>query len=100
MNTIENLQEDALLLEPRERFDSCIIGTCSQTGRVVYDENKILNVLMEDAEEINELDTNDEHVEQIAREYYEFNILGAYMGEMTPMYVNLLEEKFVVDVIS
>tara|TARA_B100001093_G_scaffold467264_1_gene486333 strand:- start:419 stop:652 length:234 start_codon:yes stop_codon:yes gene_type:complete len=60
-------------------FDEAIMGTagrCGMTNVLVYDENKIISILQE----------RDGMDEDEAREYYEFNIKGAYMGEMTPLF--------------
>ena len=62
--------------EEIKRFDPAIIGQSDADLRVVYSVEKIVDILSEDM-------TREEAVE-----YYEFNILGAYMGEMTPIYVS------------
>lgn len=62
-------------------FDDCIIGVCEVFGRpplVAYDRNKVIKKLM-----------NDMTIEE-AEEYFEYNILGAWVGENTPVYVNVL----------
>ena len=62
-------------------FDEAIIGVVERINllAVCYDKNKILKILMRDMNEIE------------AIEYYEFNILGAYMGEHTPVYLDVME---------
>jgi len=62
--------------EEIKRFESAIIGQSDADLRVVYSVEKIVDILSEDM-------TREE-----AHEFYEFNILGAYMGEMTPIYVS------------
>jgi hypothetical protein len=61
-------------------FDEAVIGVVERAGllAVCYDRNKIIKILMRDmnAEE--------------AWEYYEYNILGAYMGESTPVYLDVM----------
>jgi len=60
-------------------FDEAIIGTaggCSNADVLLYDTNKIISILQE----------RDGMDEEEAREYFEFNIRGAYMGEMTPLF--------------
>ena len=47
--------------------------------RIVYSREKIIDILSEDM-------TREEAIE-----FYEYNILGAYMGEMTPIYLSELE---------
>ena len=61
-------------------FDEAVIGVVERAGllAVCYDRSKILKILMRDMN----LDE--------AMEYYEFNILGAYMGESTPVYLDLM----------
>jgi hypothetical protein len=74
------VSEDALLLEPRERYDSCIIGATYDGEKIIYDAVKIIEALIEE----------DEMTEDDATEYFEFNILGAYLGENTPIYVGTM----------
>jgi hypothetical protein len=61
-------------------FDEAILGVAENHGvlAVCYDRNKIISILMRDmnAEE--------------AWEYYEYNILGAYMGDHTPVYLDMM----------
>lgn len=63
-------------------FDEAIIGITQGTnngGLLVYDQGKIVKILME-----RDGMTNDE-----AYEYYAFNIAGAYVGPGTPIIVEL-----------
>jgi hypothetical protein len=60
-------------------FDEAIIGT-DIDGKVVYNINKMIEILMEEDDEMTESD---------AIEYLEFNTLFAYVGEMTPKYIYL-----------
>jgi hypothetical protein len=61
-------------------FDEAVLGVVERAGllAVCYDRNKIIEILMRDM-------NNEE-----AWEYYEFNILGAYMGEATPVYLDYM----------
>jgi hypothetical protein len=61
-------------------FDEAVLGVVERAGllAVCYDRNKILEILMRDMN----------HEEAV--EYYEFNILGAYMGEHTPVYLDTM----------
>jgi hypothetical protein len=61
-------------------FDEAVIGVVERAGllAVCYDRNKIISILMRDMNQ------------EEAWEYYEFNILGAYMGESTPVYLDLM----------
>ena len=61
-------------------FDEAIVGVVERIGllAVCYDRSKILKVLMRDMNETE------------AVEYFEFNILGAYMGESSPVYLDVM----------
>jgi hypothetical protein len=61
-------------------FDEAVIGVVERAGllAVCYDRNKIIEILMRDMNR------------EEAWEYYEFNILGAYMGESTPVYLDMM----------
>lgn len=71
---IANEFPDALFADG---FDDAVIGFEYDNGRVVYDINKMVNILVYN-EGMSELD---------AIEHLEYNVLNAYVGEMTPMYV-------------
>jgi hypothetical protein len=61
-------------------FDDAIIGIASRCGQndlIAYDVSKILMVLQE----------RDGMTEDEAQEFFEFNIIGAYMGENTPIFI-------------
>lgn len=66
---IAELNEDAIVLEPRSTFNRAIIGSDTDY-RVVYSVEKIIRALMEDWE-IDETD---------ALEHFEFNTLGTFQG--------------------
>lgn len=72
--------QDLVFLEP-EYFDEAVIGVAqSQTGlfAVCYSEPKVLEILVE----------HDGMSQDEAMEYYQFNIMGAYVGENTPVFVD------------
>lgn len=62
-------------------FDDAIIGMARQFNQtlVVYDEDKCLSILME----------RDGMTEEEAIEFFEFNVVGAYVGVGTPVYVRV-----------
>ena len=60
-------------------FDNAIIGVEPNSMRLVYDREKMISILIED-EELTELD---------AIEYLEFNTWNAYVGEKTPIYIEM-----------
>lgn len=61
-------------------FDNCVIGYEIETNRLIYDVDKMIEKLQDD---IPNRDT--------ALEYLEYNVLGAYVGEHTPIYMQGLE---------
>jgi hypothetical protein len=73
----EQVNEGTLFLEPRKHYDDCIIGISYEGNQLIYDSNKIMDVLMQ----------KDEMTEDEALEFFEYNILGSYVGESTPIYV-------------
>lgn len=75
---LSEFEDDVMVLEPSQ-FDEAIVGTVSRVDRspvVCYSVDKIVEILMEDGMSQEE-----------AYEYYEYNILGAYIGEGTPMFL-------------
>lgn len=61
-------------------FDDCILGHCERFGMgevIAYDKSKVIKKLM--------LDSDMTYHE--ALEYFEYNQLGAWMGEGTPVFV-------------
>jgi hypothetical protein len=81
LNIREELAGDwdtELLFLSEEEFDEAIIGVAERIGNepvVAYDTTKIVEILSRSM-------TVDE-----AYEYFEFNILGAYVGEKTPVFI-------------
>lgn len=57
-------------------FDDAIVGTDNH-GRLVYDVNRMMQILV----------ARDGMQEDEALEYLEFNVLCAYVGELTPVHV-------------
>lgn len=75
-----------------DRLNDAIIGTggrCGMEEVFVYSYDKILDILM----------IEDEMTEREAIDYIEYNIAGAYVGELTPILVRSLDEleKFIID---
>lgn len=81
LNIRESLAEEwnvELLFLLEEEFDEAIIGVAERIGDepvVAYDTTKIVEVLSRSM-------TVDD-----AYEFFEFNILGAYVGHKTPMFI-------------
>lgn len=74
---VGELAPDALVADG---YDSAIIGTACVRGTdvVVYSRRKIIKILMKSMSE------------EEAEEFFEFNIGHAYVGEATPVFVDLL----------
>ena len=73
----ENLPDDAIYYP---EYDKAIIGKTTK-GQVVYDVDACVQVLMDDGMEAEE-----------ATEHFWFNTEGAYVGEMTPVFIHSLVE--------
>lgn len=60
-------------------FEEAIVGIGQQFTRqfVVYDRSKCIEILM----------YRDGMTEEEAEEYFEFNVVGAWVGEGTPVFV-------------
>ena len=58
-------------------YDDAIIGVeLDYEPRVVYDQNKIIDILMADG-----------MTDEEAQEFFDFNIAGSYVGKQKPIYV-------------
>ena len=81
--------ENTVFLEPRSTFDSMIIGVSHSIDKSVlaYDKDKILEHLTKEILSTSE-GVSEEDAHLMAIEYFDFNILGAYWGEGTPVYVS------------
>ena len=58
-------------------FDKAIVGEEYSSGRLVYSVERMMKILV----------SRDDISLQEALEFIEYNILGAYVGEMTPIYI-------------
>jgi hypothetical protein len=74
---IEMFPEEEFLTA--DGFDSAIVGVEPNTMRLVYSRDKMIGILIED-EEMEEID---------AIEYLEFNTWNAYVGEKTPIFIEI-----------
>ncbi len=77
-NILDEYAEGSVILEG---FNDAIIGVTEEFGRgsrILYSKDKILEILTSD----NQMDILE------AIEYYEFNILGSYLGEGTPIFLD------------
>jgi hypothetical protein len=75
---IMNRLDNALFLEP-SAFDEAILGVAERFGMepvVCYDRTRCIDILARD------MDRED------AEEFFEFNTIGAWMGDLTPVFVD------------
>ena len=64
-------------------FDAALVG-CTYGANVVavYDINKMIEILIEEGMEYDD-----------AVEHLDYNIVGAYVGEKTPQYINFVTQE-------
>lgn len=84
LDELENELEgsDALFLEPRATFDRAIVGVAERVDGLcvlAYDSERVIQALVDE----NGWDEDE------AREWYEFNTAGAYVGPGTPVFLRL-----------
>jgi hypothetical protein len=71
---------DLLFMDP-EYFDEAIIGVATNAVGMVavaYSEPKVIELLVK----------HDKMTPDDAMEHYQFNILGSYVGENTPIFID------------
>ena len=74
---------ELMFLEPKA-FDRAIVGCAARAGgmlAVCYDTELVLEVLQEDGMSPEE-----------AVEYFEFNVIGAWVGDETPVFLTRLPD--------
>jgi hypothetical protein len=70
--------EHALFLDPAD-YDEAIIGLAYRFGMmpvVAYDRTRVIDILARDMSR------------EDAEEFFEFNTIGAWMGESTPVFID------------
>ena len=68
-----------------EGFDDCLLGIVERFGMppiAAYDYERVIQKLM----------TRDKMTREVAEEFFNFNIVGAYVGENTPAFVTVLRK--------
>jgi hypothetical protein len=69
LEELSDINEEAIVLEPRSTFNRAIIGSDTNC-RIVYSVTKIIRALMDE----------DDMSEEEALEWFEFNTLGTFNG--------------------
>ena len=82
----DQVEEELLLLgmegDERNRFEPAILGIAHRFGMqpvVTYDYRKVIDIFAEDMS----------HEE--AQEYFDYNVIGAWLGEGTPIFIEVFE---------
>jgi hypothetical protein len=89
---MQSLVENKTTYLKADGFDDCLIGiglSFGKHGTLVYDQAKVIQKLEEQGM------TNEE-----AFEYYEYNILGACLGDNMPIFVEQLSMKEVEELLN
>lgn len=90
LNTMKNIQENLeYILHDDEKvlladgFEDAFVGIGRQFGKpsAVYDRFKCIDILIRDGMS-----------EEEAEDYFQFNVEGAYVGENTPIFLEVYEE--------
>jgi len=71
---IEQYPDEEFLIA--DGFDEAIVGVNALTLQIIYNIDKIIDILISEG-----------MTEEEAREHFEFNVLGAYVGEQTPIFI-------------
>lgn len=82
MNFMELVAEQNPKALTADGFDDCIIGIATRYGMepvLAYDRGKCIKVLMD----------RDGMDHEEAEEFFEFNVIGAWMGDGTPLFVDM-----------
>lgn len=70
---IRNFPESEFL--KADGFDAAVIGMEEKSGRLIYSARKIIQILIEEGLS-----------EEDALDHYYYNVEGAYVGDLTPIY--------------
>lgn len=70
---IRNFPESEFL--KADGFDAAVIGLEEKSGRLIYSARKIIQILIEEGLS-----------EEDALDHYYYNVEGAYVGDLTPIY--------------
>ena len=82
MEKIVALNEDAIFAVGLEEAIVGYVQRCGTPTIPVYDRDKCVDIFVKQGMEHSE-----------ANEYFEFNVLSAYMGKSTPCFLTRLEEE-------
>lgn len=75
---LQDYPEGEFLRMTEGNFDAAIIGVDQDGERLIYDSTSVVQVLI-----------NEGMDEEDAWDYFYYNIAGAYVGENTPLFIQL-----------
>ena len=82
-----------------EEFKAAIVGYGERINLgpvIVYDQDIIIEMLMKEMvvekDDLYEGQTEEDKKYEMAMEYFDFNIVGAWMGEYTPIFLTKFEK--------
>ena len=81
INELADISESPLMFLEPERYDEAIVGVAEMFGgtiTVAYDRMRVIEILMHQ----DGMDRDE------AEEFFSFNIIGSYVGEGTPIYID------------
>ena len=88
----EENDTEIVFYEPPETFDDAIIGLVRRFNDffVLYDGDKVIANL---TTEMGDVEVYfDENPEEAAREHFDFNVIGSWVGDATPAFLFKVEE--------
>ena len=99
---VEQFDDEKLLFA--DGLDKAIIGVCEDVNappRIIYSVKKCIDILAKEMD-VKKKDLEEDEIEsgmtvtdkkyELAREHFEFNVSGGYVGERTPVWCKELED--------
>ena len=92
-----NREELMIMLEEEEclvadDYNDCLIGiTEGATPVAVYSAQKVIAKIVEEIKSEKNYEGEDPYIDAV--EHFQYNIVGAYVGEKTPVYINMLDDE-------
>jgi hypothetical protein len=90
---LAQFDEEILVLGHDEEFDDALVGVVTRFGMgpvALYDKVKVLEILERGMED-------DDDPELTAIEWFEYNVIGAWVGEFTPAFVEFRPGTVIVE---
>ena len=81
-NYLQDCNEDALVLP--DEYAMALVGVAHQFNKTlaVYDSRKVIEIIM-DVQGITDME---------AKDYFEYNIKGSWVGDNTPLFLDSLDD--------